>query len=234
MAYSRAKLKSKGDSASPCLSPQWIGDYSSENSIAHSPMSQFTFTNGSINTVTAYCESTHSSCCSTSSIKSHCLVRNQWRMHFWAHVLFRDLSSKQRQVLDHEFVPATRRHRMLRNYWFMQDGAHPHLTAEVFDFHQATFRNRIVALDTLAFSGHGVEWSPYSSDFNPCDYFLWGYLKGRVFKHVPATLQVLRTVISRDIPAVENDVLPKVIMEFSTRICTFIAVEGKRLENLLY
>ena len=31
MAYSRAKLNSKGDSASPCLRPQWIGKASEEN-----------------------------------------------------------------------------------------------------------------------------------------------------------------------------------------------------------
>ena len=49
---------------------------STENSIAHSPMSRFIFHNGCTNIVTEYCESTRSSCCYTASTKSHCLVRN--------------------------------------------------------------------------------------------------------------------------------------------------------------
>ena len=97
-------------------------------------------------------------------------------------------ADKYRRVLEHEFVPGARRCRMLRKYWFMQDGARPHRTAEVFHFLQATFRNRIVALGTLALTGHDVEWPPYSPDLNPSDFFLWDYLKDRVFKDVPATL----------------------------------------------
>ena len=51
----------------------------------------------------------------------------------------------------------------------MQDGIHPHCTVEVFVSLQATFRNQIIALDTLAFTGHSIEWPPHSRDLNPCD-----------------------------------------------------------------
>ena len=118
---------------------------SSENSIVHSLMSQFKFQNGNINIRTEYCESTRSSCCSTSSTKSRCLVHNALLGPF----VLREMSQQT--------VMAARRRRMLRTYWFMQNGARPHRTAEVFDFLQATFRDRIVALDTLAFTVHGVE-----------------------------------------------------------------------------
>ena len=94
---------------------------------------------------------------------------------------------------------------MLRNYWFMQDGARPHRPAEDLGFLQTTFRDCILALDTLVFTGHGVEW-PSNPGLNPCDNLLWGCLKDRVFKGAPATLQDLRTAISREIRAVENDV----------------------------
>ena len=86
----------------------------------------------------------------------------------------------------------------------MQDGARPHHTAEVLDILQATFKDQIIALDILAFTGHGVDCPPYSSDLKPCDYFLWGYLKDTVFKDAPATFQDLRTAISREIHAVKN------------------------------
>ena len=37
------------------------------------------------------------------------------------------------------------------------------------------FHDHIIAL------GHETEWSPRSPDLTPCDYFLWGYLKSKVY-----------------------------------------------------
>jgi hypothetical protein len=34
------------------------------------------------------------------------------------------------------------------------------------------------------------EWAPQSPDFNPCDYFLRGYLKQRVYNPLPKTLLI--------------------------------------------
>ena len=31
-------------------------------------------------------------------------------------------------------------------------------------------------------------WPPYSLDLNSCDYFLWGYLKERIYQNNPQTL----------------------------------------------
>ena len=41
------------------------------------------------------------------------------------------------------------------------------------------------------------EWSPHSPDLNPRDFFLWGYLKDRVYENNPKTIlepkQAIRT-----------------------------------------
>ncbi|GBN07543.1 hypothetical protein AVEN_102461-1 [Araneus ventricosus] len=37
---------------------------------------------------------------------------------------------------------------------------------------------------------------PYSPDFNPCDYFLWGTLKDAVFRNAPASLDELEELTS--------------------------------------
>ena len=37
-----------------------------------------------------------------------------------------------------------------------------------------------------------VEWPARSPDLSPCDVFLWGYLKEKVFKHVLDLLRILR------------------------------------------
>ena len=114
----------------------------------------------------------------------------------------------------------------------MQDGARPHHTAEVLDILQATFKDQIIALDILAFTGHGVEWPPYSPELNPCD-FLRGYLKDRVFKDAPAALQDLCTAISREIR-------PSKMMFFSKSLrnsvqgYTHSLLQKESTENLLH
>jgi len=37
-----------------------------------------------------------------------------------------------------------------------------------------------------------VEWPARSLDLSPCDVFLWGYLKEKVFKHRPRSLEDLK------------------------------------------
>ena len=35
----------------------------------------------------------------------------------------------------------------------------------------------VIGLGYPKFAHGGIEWSPYSPDLNPCDFFLWGYIK---------------------------------------------------------
>ena len=39
--------------------------------------------------------------------------------------------------------------------------------------------NRVSGLEYHKFAHGGVEWLPYSPDMNPCDFFLWGYIKDK-------------------------------------------------------
>ncbi|GBM05868.1 hypothetical protein AVEN_11801-1 [Araneus ventricosus] len=59
-----------------------------------------------------------------------------------------------------------------RTEWFMQDGARPHRTEQVFRFLDEYFGNRVIALEYPKFTGAGMDWPPYSPDLTPCDYFL--------------------------------------------------------------
>ncbi|GBO34110.1 hypothetical protein AVEN_196118-1, partial [Araneus ventricosus] len=58
-----------------------------------------------------------------------------------------------------------------RTEWFMQDGARPHRTEQVFRFLDEYFGNRVIALEYPKFTGAGMDWPPYSPDLTPCDYF---------------------------------------------------------------
>ena len=68
----------------------------------------------------------------------------------------------------------------------MQDGAPCHRTISVKNFLKDTFGNRVIGV------GHGVEWPPRSPDLTACDFFLWGYLKGLIYKMLPTDLDDLR------------------------------------------
>jgi len=52
-------------------------------------------------------------------------------------------------------------------------------------------------------------WPPHSPDLTLPDYFLWGYLKGRVYQNKPRNTDVLKANITEEIQAVTSDVLSK-------------------------
>ena len=61
------------------------------------------------------------------------------------------------------------------NLWWVQDGATTHRTRPVRRRLQDVFGQRVIAM------GHFVEWPARSPDLTPCDFFLWGYLKQKVY-----------------------------------------------------
>jgi hypothetical protein len=79
--------------------------------------------------------------------------------------------------------------------WWTQDGAPAHRRADVRARLQTLFGNRVIAF------GHAREWPPRSPDLTPLDFFLWGYLKGKVYRTEPASLADLRRRITNEITA---------------------------------
>lgn len=59
--------------------------------------------------------------------------------------------------------------------------------------------DRIIAL------GHPTEWPPRSPDLTPCDYFLWGYLKTKVYRTPPANIDELIQRITDEVNALKAD-----------------------------
>ena len=82
---------------------------------------------------------------------------------------------------------------MFRYLWWAQDGAPAHRLGAVTDRLRELFHQRVIAMH------QAVEWPPRSPDLTPCDFFLWGYLKDRVFVTPPGTLQELRERIQVEV-----------------------------------
>ena len=84
---------------------------------------------------------------------------------------------------------------------------------------QAFGNNRVVEL------GHNVEWPPRSPDLTPCDFFMWGYLKDKVFSTPPRSVDEYRQTIVNEFNALKEQ--PAVIRraERHTHKQTLLCVE---------
>ncbi|XP_055307310.1 uncharacterized protein LOC129571528, partial [Sitodiplosis mosellana] len=84
----------------------------------------------------------------------------------------------------------------LSDMWFQQDGARPHTTPETLAVIEERFPNRIISQKAE------VGWPPRSCDLTPLDYFLWGYVKDKVYANKPSTIAELKIEIRRVIATV--------------------------------
>jgi hypothetical protein len=60
-------------------------------------------------------------------------------------------------------------------------------------------------------------WRPSSPDLSSCDFYLWGYLKGKVYENNPKTIDELKENIRRSIEAIYINVLRKVSLNVISR-----------------
>ncbi len=142
-------------------------------------------------------------------------------------------SIKYKEMLEKDFFPEIRRLRNIRGFWYQQDGATPHRTIEVLQCLHNIFQDRLITLDYEKVTENGLEWPPYSPDLNPCDYFLWGHLKDRVYQGSPQTIDQLKEAITTEVRAIGSEVLKRVFENFEKRARHLIVSEGHQFENMV-
>jgi len=131
------------------------------------------------------------------------------------------------QLLQTILVPELQNRGVLQDTIFQQDGAPPHIARPVKTFLQQQFGEKIIS---RSFANN---WPSRSPDLNPLDYWLWGYLKHRVFLRQPHTLAELRNVITLEIAAITPEIIQLAIGNFVTRIDAVIEAEGRQFEQFL-
>jgi hypothetical protein len=76
-------------------------------------------------------------------------------------------------------------------------------------------------------------WPPRSPDFTPCDFFLWGYIKDRVFvPPLPASLNELKQRITTADASVDKDMLRSVWTDLDYRIDICRVTKGSHTQNI--
>ena len=84
--------------------------------------------------------------------------------------------------------------------WFQQDGATAHTARTSLRFLEDIYEDRVIS--------KGI-WPARSPDLTPLDFFLWGYLKGRVYKNNPQTIDELKAAITLEIQGILQITLHK-------------------------
>ena len=78
-----------------------------------------------------------------------------------------------------------------------------------------------------------LKWSLQSPDLIPCDFFLWGYVKGLVYVSPLSTnLVELKQKISSALETVTEDMLQQVWDELGYRLDVCHVAGGAYIENL--
>ena len=79
-----------------------------------------------------------------------------------------------------------------------------------------------------------MSWPPRSSDLSACHYFLWGYLKGKVYVNKPRNTEELKAAIRQEIAAISEDVLERVMQNFYERLRKCVQAGGRHLEDIIF
>ncbi|GFU45010.1 uncharacterized protein TNCV_4235181 [Trichonephila clavipes] len=131
-------------------------------------------------------------------------------------------------LLRETVVPCLIQRGQISNVTFMQDGATSHTANPVKTFLIQTFgEDRIVSRRCR------YPWPPRSPDLTPEDFWLWGYLKSRVYLSGPSSLPELKDAIRREVSSIHPDMLHSAIAGFVTRLECLLPCGGGHVEDIL-
>jgi len=110
---------------------------------------------------------------------------------------------------------------------FQQDGATPHWGSHVRRFLDATFPNRWIGRDGP------TPWPPRSLDITPLDFFLWGYVKDKVFSTPVPDITNLKARITDAFAAINEDILENTWRKIDYRLDVLRATKGAYVGSVL-
>ena len=133
------------------------------------------------------------------------------------------------QMLKKKVIPILKRRKCYESCVFMQDGAPPHCSREAIAWLKEHFpENRLISRNS------DFNWPAYSPDLNPCDFYLWGFLKSRVYSDpYPQTLEQLKVNIEREMKKISKDTIESVVNNFSARTRHVLSKRGAWFEQII-
>ena len=115
-----------------------------------------------------------------------------------------------------------------QNLYFQQDGAPPHNARITTQYLNYRFPNRWIG------TNGPVRWPARSPDLTPMDFFIWPFLKEKVYgQGPPLNLNQLRNRIEIAVNLITPVILENVKREFNRRIEMCVRENGGHVEHLL-
>ena len=71
-------------------------------------------------------------------------------------------------------------------------------------------------------------------NLSSCDFFLWGYAKGRVYTHKPRNLNQLKDVIWQEVLTIDQQLLARAMDDFKRRIENCIQEYGRHVNYIIF
>ncbi|KPJ21635.1 Transposable element Tc3 transposase [Papilio machaon] len=112
--------------------------------------------------------------------------------------------------------------------WFQQDGATCHTSNESLADLKEKFAGKLV-------SRRGdIPWPPRSPDLTPLDFFLWGYMKSRVYSNNPTSIAQLKANIHGEMAAIPRAMCERVFGNLKTRFEKCLQRDGAHLDDVIF
>lgn len=134
-------------------------------------------------------------------------------------------SASYLEMLKTKFYPALKTYGIQKNIIFMQDGAPPHWGKMVRDWLNQKFPNRWIGRGSP-----NMPWPPRSPDLTPCDFFLWGFVKSKVYNTEPADIESLRDKLIDSFNLITPEMRTKTLLEYRKRLLQIVENGGDHVE----
>jgi hypothetical protein len=115
-----------------------------------------------------------------------------------------------------------------RLVWFQQDGATAHTAQNSMTVVRGMFLQHVIS------SFGDIEWPARSPDLSACEFFLWGYLKEKVYAHRPHTIRELKDCIREEIQGIPVNMLRKVMVNVRQCAEMCLTANGAHLSDIIF
>lgn len=112
--------------------------------------------------------------------------------------------------------------------WFQQDGATCHTARVSMTALRELFPNHIISING------DIVWPARSPDLSACDFFLWGFLKSKVYVERPQTLAELKLKIQEEVARITPAMLRRVMENFRLRLQECVDRNGAHLPSVIF
>ncbi|XP_043676454.1 uncharacterized protein LOC122633042 [Vespula pensylvanica] len=112
--------------------------------------------------------------------------------------------------------------------WFQQDENASHTAEPTMEILREIFSGRLISKQGA------IEFPERSPDLTATDFFLWGYLKGKVYRNKPRTIQQLQENIRTEIHGLSRQTLRTVMENILQRMKLCQTENGRYLRDVIF